>query len=129
MARPTASSMWRIRYPADRGRNFYKFKQLAVSLEEVQANFAAYGLLDDQVQFVKGWFSQTLPSLPAQRLAVIRLDGDLYESTMDALKALYPRLSPGGFVVVDDYAMRSSRTAVHDYLDQHGEKVSVTFSP
>jgi hypothetical protein len=115
----------RIRYPADRGRNFYKFKQLAVSLEEVQANFAAYGLLDDQVQFVKGWFSQTLPSLPAQRLAVIRLDGDLYESTMDALKALYPRLSPGGFVVVDDYAMRSSRTAVHDYLDQHGEKITL----
>jgi O-methyltransferase len=114
----------RRRYPADRGRNFYKYKQLAVPLEEVQANFATYGLLDDQVRFVKGLFSDTLPKLDAPRFALIRLDGDLYESTMDALNALYPRLSPGGFVVVDDYAMRSSRTAVHDYLDQHGEKVT-----
>jgi O-methyltransferase len=114
----------RVRYPADRGRNFYKYRQLAVSLEEVQANFALYGLLDQQVRFVKGWFSETLPGLAAQRFALIRLDGDLYESTMDALKALYPRLSPGGFVVIDDYAMRSSRTAVHDYLDQHGEMVT-----
>jgi len=115
----------RVRYPADRGRNFYKYKQLAVPLDEVQANFAAYGLLDEQVRFVKGWFSQTLPGLAAQRLAIVRLDGDLYESTMDALNALYPKLSPGGFVVVDDYAMRSSRTAVHDYLDRHGEKVTL----
>jgi O-methyltransferase len=113
----------RVRYPADRGRNFYKYKQLAVSLEEVQANFAAYGLLDDQVRFVKGWFSETLPKLEAKSFAIVRLDGDLYESTMDALTALYPRLSPGGFVVVDDYALRSSRTAVHDYLEQRKESV------
>jgi hypothetical protein len=113
----------RIRYPADRGRNFYKYKQLAVPLEEVQENFRRYGLLDDRVCFVKGWFSETLPKLEAKAFAIVRLDGDLYESTMDALKALYPRLSHGGFVVVDDYGMRSSRTAVHDYLDQHGEKV------
>jgi len=115
----------RKRYPADRGRNFYKYKQLAVPLEEVQANFAAYGLLDDQVRFVKGLFSETLAKLDAAQLALIRLDGDLYESTMDALKALYPRLSPGGFVVVDDYALRSSRTAVHDYLALSGETVTL----
>jgi len=115
----------RARYPADRGRNFYKYKQLAVALEEVRENFSRYGLLDDQVRFVKGWFSETLPKLAAERLALIRLDGDLYESTMDALKALYPRLSPGGFVVVDDYAMRSSRTAVHDYIEQIGEQVGL----
>jgi O-methyltransferase len=111
------------RYPADRRRNFYKYKQLAVSLEEVQANFAAYGLLDDQVRFVKGLFRDTLPSLAAERFALIRLDGDLYESTMDGLKALYHRLSPGGFVVIDDYGLRSSRTAVHDFLAQRGESV------
>lgn len=110
----------RTRFPADRGRNFYKYKQLAVSLEEVQANFAAYGLLDGQVRFVKGWFSTTLPQLQAERLALIRLDGDLYESTMDALTALYHRLSPGGFVVIDDYNLRSARTAVHDFLQRQG---------
>jgi O-methyltransferase len=113
----------RKRYPVDRGRNFYKYKQLAVSLEEVQANFDVYGLRDDQVRFVKGLFSDTLPKLDARRFALLRLDGDLYESTMDGLKSLYPRLSPGGFVVIDDYALRSSRTAVHDYLAEIGEQV------
>jgi len=116
----------RALYPADRGRNFYKYKQLAVSLEDVKANFATYDLLDDQVRFVKGWFSETLPALAAPRFAIIRLDGDLYESTMNALNALYPKLSPGGFAVIDDYAMRSARTAVHDYLERHGEKVTLT---
>jgi O-methyltransferase len=111
------------RYPADRRRNFYKYKQLAVSLEEVQANFAAYGLLDEQVRFVKGLFGETLPKLAAERFALIRLDGDLYESTMDGLNALYHRLSPGGFVVIDDYGLRSSRTAVHDFLEHRGESV------
>lgn len=115
----------RIRFPADRGRNFYRYKQLAVPLEQVQANFALYGLLDEQVRFHKGWFSETLPKFDSPRLALIRLDGDLYESTMDGLQALYPRLSPGGFVVVDDYAMRSSRTAVHDYLESRGEKAAL----
>jgi hypothetical protein len=113
------------RYPADRRRNFYKYKQLAVSLEEVEANFAAYGLLDDQVRFVKGLFADTLPTLGAERFALIRLDGDLYESTMDGLNALYHRLSPGGYVVIDDYGLRSSRTAVHDFLAQRGEKVEL----
>jgi len=111
------------RYPADRRRNFYKYKQLAVSLEEVHANFAAYGLLDEQVRFVKGLFADTLPTLAAERFALIRLDGDLYESTMDGLNALYHRLSPGGYVVIDDYGLRSSRTAVHDFLAQRGESV------
>src|SRR4030095_5899144 len=99
----------RALYPADRGRNFYKYKQLAVSLEDVKANFATYDLLDDQVRFVKGWFSETLPALAAPPFAIIRLDGALYESTMNALDALYPRLSPGGFAVIDDYSMRSAR--------------------
>ena len=76
---------------------------LAVPIETVRENFARYGLLDQQVKFLPGWFKDTLPSAPIQQLAVIRLDGDLYESTSVALKYLYPKLSPGGFVIVDDY--------------------------
>ena len=76
---------------------------LAISLEDVQELFARYGLLDDQVLFLKGWFSETLPSAPIQSLALLRLDGDLYESTRDALRALYDKVVPGGFVIVDDY--------------------------
>ena len=76
---------------------------LAVRLEEVQALFKRYDLLDAQVRFLKGWFKDTLAAAPIERLAVLRLDGDLYESTMDALVPLYDKVSGGGFVIVDDY--------------------------
>ena len=95
---------------------------LAAKLELVQENVRSLGAID-RCTFRKGWFSDTLPTAPIDKIAVLRLDGDMYASTMDALNALYPRLSPGGFVIVDYYAMRSSRTAVHDYLDRRGEKV------
>jgi O-methyltransferase len=110
-----------VRYPADAGADLSDVDVLAVPLEEVQANFAAYGLLDDQVRFLPGWFRDTLPTAPVERLAVLRLDGDLYESTTDALTALYPRLSPGGYVIVDDYgAMPSCREAVEDFRAERG---------
>ena len=76
---------------------------LAVSLEQVRANFARFGLLDEQVRFLKGWFRDTLPTAPIERLALLRLDGDMYEATMDALENLYAKVSGGGFVIVDDY--------------------------
>lgn len=94
----------------------------AVSLEQVRANFDRYGLLDERVEFLPGWFSDTLPTAPIEKLAVLRLDGDLYASTSDALTNLYPKLSPGGFVIVDDYKIPSCRQAVHDYRDAHGIK-------
>jgi hypothetical protein len=91
---------------------------LGVPLATVRANFARYGLLDEQVCFLPGWFRDTLPDAPARQLAVMRLDGDLYESTMDALVNLYPRLSPGGFVIVDDYRIPGCREAVEEFRDQ-----------
>jgi len=109
------------KYPADAKDDHYTFAQLAVSLEQVQENFRRYGLLDGQVRFLQGWFKDTLPAAPITALAVIRLDGDMYESTMDALVNLYPKLAPGGFVIVDDYgAVPASKAAVHDYRRQHG---------
>ena len=93
---------------------------LVVELETVRRNFARYGLLDDQVRFLKGFFCDTLPTAPITQLAVLRLDGDLYESTWDALTHLYPKLSPGGFVIVDDYIYSSARNAVRDYRAAQG---------
>jgi O-methyltransferase len=93
---------------------------LKVSLEAVKANFEKFGLLDDQVRFLKGWFCDTLPNAPIQRLAILRLDGDLYSSTMDALNSLYHRVSPGGYVIVDDYfSWPSCRQAVTDFLEKN----------
>ncbi len=108
------------RYPADAGDVHWTYAPLAVSMEQVQANFARYGLLDDRVRFLKGWFKDTLPTAPIERLAVMRLDGDMYESTMDALKALYPRLSPGGYVIVDDYNwVPACKVAVDEFRATH----------
>ena len=80
-----------------------KFENLAASLDEVRKNFQAYGLLDTQVRFLKGWFKDTLPNAPVEKLALMRLDGDFYESTMDSLTNLYDKLSVGGYVIIDDY--------------------------
>jgi hypothetical protein len=77
--------------------------RLEASLEDVQANFEAYGLLDDRVRFLKGWFKDTLPTAPIGPIAVMRLDGDYYDSTMDALTSLYDKLSLGGYCIIDDY--------------------------
>jgi hypothetical protein len=105
-------------YPADKNYDLSSFKILAVSLEQVQSNFACYGLLDNQVVFLKGLFKDSLPNAPIQKLAILRLDGDLYESTMDALTNLYPKLSIGGYVIIDDYQIPCCAQAVHDFRKQ-----------
>jgi O-methyltransferase len=93
---------------------------LAISLDEVKANFNRYGLLDEHVKFLAGWFRDTLPTAAIEQLAVLRLDGDMYESTIDALRYLYPKVSKGGFIIVDDYGvMPSCRKAVEDYRSEH----------
>jgi O-methyltransferase len=94
---------------------------LAVPQEKVATNFARYGLLDDQVRFLPGWFSDTLPTAPLSSIAVMRLDGDMYDSTMVALRSLYPKLSIGGYVIVDDYhAVRGCKQAVDDFRAELG---------
>lgn len=105
-------------FPADKDDICYQRDFTAVSLEEVKANFTAFGLLDDSVKFLKGWFKDTLESAPISKLALMRLDGDMYQSTIEALSALYPRLAVGGFVIIDDYAAAPCRQAVSDYRGQ-----------
>ena len=107
-------------YPADAGDQYHVENYLAVSEDEVRENFERYGLFDEQVVFLKGWFKDTLPDAPIDQLAVLRLDGDMYGSTIEALDALYPKLAPGGFCIVDDYAIESCAQAVNDYREQHG---------
>jgi O-methyltransferase/8-demethyl-8-(2,3-dimethoxy-alpha-L-rhamnosyl)tetracenomycin-C 4'-O-methyltransferase len=107
-------------YPADTGWDLRSIKELAVSLDMVKGNFARYDLLDEQVIFVKGLFSETLPTLSAGLFALIRLDGDLYESTYVALEALYPKLSSGGFVVIDDNSLPPCALAVGDFRSRMG---------
>jgi O-methyltransferase len=108
-------------FPADLGLDLYKQNdQLAIGVNTVKLNFARYGLLDERVRFLVGWFKNTLPNAPIEKLAVLRLDGDLYESTIESLAPLYDKLSPGGYVILDDYYnIAASRKAVDDYREQH----------
>jgi O-methyltransferase len=103
-------------YPKDAGDRLHEYGQLAISIDQVRKNFAAYDLLDEQVEFVEGFFKDTLHKLPAERFALLRLDGDMYSSTMQALEALYGKVSPGGFIIVDDYgAAPNCRAAIDEY--------------
>jgi len=114
------------KYPADLGDRHHTFTQLAISLENVQASFKRLGLLDDRVKFLKGWFKDTLPNAPIERLAILRLDGDMYESTMDGLRALYSKISPGGYIIIDDYfCLSNCKKAVNDFREQNGITIPI----
>ena len=105
----------------DRGYDLSGHRYMAVGMEAVRDSFRRFDLLDEHVKFLQGWFKDTLPSSPIKRLAVLRLDGDLYESTMDVLTSLYDRLSPGGFAIVDDYhTWPNCRRAVDEFRAQRG---------
>lgn len=108
-----------VAHPADVGDIHHTHDFLAVDIDAVKNNFSRYGLLDAQVVFLKGWFSDTLPHAPINQLAILRLDGDMYGSTIDSLNALYPKLSPGGFCIIDDYHLAGCRQAVEDYRTKH----------
>lgn len=107
------------KYPLDKKDNLYTYKELSVPEEEVIKNFKKYNLYDANVKILKGWFKDTLHKAQINKLAILRLDGDLYESTMDALKALYPKLSVGGYCIIDDYGtFPYCKAAVDDYRNK-----------
>jgi O-methyltransferase len=109
-------------YTVDAGDIHHKIEFMCVSEKEVIENFDRYEIAMDRVQIVKGWFDETLESLPATKISLLRLDAVMYSSTMQALRTLYARVVPGGFVVLDDYSLIGVHTAVHDFLKQVGQR-------
>jgi hypothetical protein len=105
-------------YPADHGLDMSILSELSVSQETVRQNFQRFGLLDDRVLFLKGFFKDSLPNAPIDQLAVLRIDADMYESTLQALTYLYPKLSPGGWVIIDDYRNIKPCTEATDFYRQ-----------
>lgn len=104
------------KYTADKGDKHHNKVALAISQEQVENNFKKYDLLDNRVKFLKGWFKDTLPSAPIEKLALLRLDGDMYQSTMDALINLYHKLSIGGYIIIDDWgAVPGCKQAVEEF--------------
>lgn len=81
----------------------------------------AMGLAGVNYRLIKGWFDQTLPAYAEERpaIAVLRLDGDWYESIMTSLESLFSSVVPGGLIIIDDYGGWDGCTrAVHDYLSK-----------
>jgi hypothetical protein len=86
-------------------------------LEDVRRNVLSAGLGEDRFELVQGRVEETLAVRRPERIALLRLDTDWYESTRQELNTLYPRLSPGGFLMVDDYGQwKGQRQAVDEYL-------------
>ena len=105
---------------SEEGTEWHRYPELAVPLDQVKSNFTKYGLLSDRVEFLEGWFSETLPDAPLGRLSVIRADADMYSSTVEILENLYDKLSPGGYVIIDDYVLDPCRKAVEDFRAARG---------
>jgi O-methyltransferase len=124
----TFSGVPKPSHPADAGLDLSEERVpwMAAGLDAVRDNFATYDLLSDGVRFLPGLFADTLPTAPVERLAILRIDGDLYESTRDVLTALYDRVSPGGWVIVDDYGyLEPCRRAVDEFLAERGLDVEL----
>jgi O-methyltransferase len=114
-------------YPQDEPDRLWTFNEyLGVSLAEVKANFERFDLLDERTRFIEGWFRDTIPQTEVDSISVLRLDGDLYESTWLVLEHLYPRVLPGGFVIIDDYALPTCKAAVDDFRAKHSISSPIT---
>jgi hypothetical protein len=110
-------------YEPDLNGSVVKKHMLTVEQEAVRNNFIRFGLLDDGVKFLPGYFNEVLPTVHShglQKIAVLRVDGDLYSSTRDVLDNLYELVTPGGFVVFDDYPLPQSRRAIEDFFHEKG---------
>lgn len=104
-----------------------RFPALAVSRQRVEKAFADFGLLDARVRFLPGFFANTLSGCAVEQLAVLRLDCDLYSSTMQVLETLYDRVSPGGFIIIDDYgALGQCAQAVDAFRSARGINAPIT---
>ena len=107
-------------YPSDAGFKFHEFSILGVARAVVEENFRRYDLHGDNLRFVEGYFEKTLATAPVGPLALLRMDGDMYSSTIATLEPLYDKVSTGGFVIADDYHIGACAEAIHDFRKAHG---------
>jgi len=106
------------KYPQDLGDPHWRLPELRASLESVIDNFKLFGDIDKNVIFLRGWFRDTLTTPEIKKLSVLRLDGDMYESTWTTLEPLYPKLSSGGVCIIDDFGHVRAKQAVLDYREK-----------
>lgn len=94
--------------------------ELAITLEMVQENMKKTGVPEERYRFVRGMVEETLPDEAPEQIAILRLDTDLYNSTKHELEVLYPRLSEGGILIIDDYgAWTGAKQATDEYIEEN----------
>lgn len=108
------------KYPLDSGAKHHMLRDLAISLEQVKTNFKSFDLLGDNIVFVEGFFEDSLKTAPIGKLSVLRLDGDMYGSTMTVLRQLYHKLEVGGYLILDDWLLTGARQALLDFRAEMG---------
>lgn len=98
--------------------------QSAASLADVQSNMREWGIDPALLVYYPGLFEETIPRFAfpivaaRPKIAILRLDGDLYESTKVCIEHLYPLVSPGGWIIVDDYGLDGARKAVNEFWER-----------
>jgi hypothetical protein len=90
------------------------------SLQKVKHNIGTLWKLNmNSYEFVEGWFQDTVPVAKVEKISVLRLDGDLYESTKVCLDHLHHKVQKGGYVIIDDYALAGARKALYDFWKEN----------
>ena len=108
-------------------------KGLIISEDEVIENLNKFGFHDDNTILLKGWFHETLKDERINKISLLRIDGDMYKSTYEALNLLYHKVTKGGYVVIDDYGLKSQacKKAVDDFRkekDINSELINIDWS-
>ena len=115
-------------FVADEGDLHHTYKELSISLEEVKSNFEKLNCLSNNVVFVKGFFNETLPNNTSiKEIALLRMDGDMYESTHDVFYSLYHKVSNKGVIIVDDYCLPACQQCVSDFRVKHEISKPINF--
>lgn len=97
----------------------------SVSLEDFYEHINNSGVNSEHIKTIDGWFENTLPNFSIEPISILRLDGDLYNSTYVCLKYLYPKVMKGGIVIVDDWALPGCQAAVEDYFFENELRIPV----
>jgi O-methyltransferase len=104
------------------------FSILNVSKESFLKNLKEFNIKESDLEIYEGWFEDTLHHIP-NKISILRMDGDYYESTMDTLEALYDKITPGGVLLIDDYLwFKGCKKAVHDFIEKRGIDVKINLT-
>lgn len=111
------------KWEQDEGDQHYLMKELIVSQRTVEENIR-YFVLEGNIELVPGFFKETMPQLKnrLRKISILRVDGDMYQSTTEVLENLYDKVSVGGFVICDDYALAGARMAIDDFREKYSIK-------